>query len=61
MVSIFHKIAGVSGALAIALGAYGSHGNSSFLPLVIEVSHFCGTPRPGMEGPTPLTCMTVSL
>jgi len=28
MVSIFHKIAGVSGALAIALGAYGSHASS---------------------------------
>ena len=30
MASIFHKIAGVSGAVAIALGAYGSHGNSFF-------------------------------
>ena len=26
--SIFHKIASVSGVLAIALGAYGSHGIS---------------------------------
>lgn len=28
MASIFHKIVGVSGAVAIALGAYGSHASS---------------------------------
>jgi len=42
MASIFHKIAGVSGALAIALGAYGAHGNFIFSPLLIEVSQFGG-------------------
>ena len=37
--SLFYKIAGVSGALAVALGAYGSHGKTVFHCEVVPVPY----------------------
>ena len=39
--TVFHKIAGVSGVLAIALGAYGSHGNYTHFHFTYSTSKLC--------------------
>ena len=47
--SIWHKVAGLSGAAVVGLGAYGAHAFKPKDPYFLEVTH---TPSPPLSAPT---------